>query len=150
MSARTKRMQRLAELTEKRERRSRRDLMEATQQHDAAEAALQSVFLQCRQIVEQPDAFSTRFGRGLIEAGWLAQEHHRAERDAAAVDVESRRSAWQQQRTRLDALGRLIDRLGEDETSQVDRAAEAELADLIAARLVAMQEARSNGIEVLA
>ena len=142
-------MQRLSDLTEKHERRSRRDLIEATTRHDAAEAALQSVFLQCRAIVEQPDAFSVKFGRGLIEAGWLAEEHRRSELDAAASHVEARRTAWQHQKTRLDALGRLIDRLAEDEAGAADRAAADELGDIIASRIVAFDDPRS-GIEVLA
>lgn len=127
-------MKRLADLAEKHERRSHQELVQASSEQEAAEAALRSVFLQCREIVEQPDAFSVRFGRGLIEAGWLAEEQRRVERDAAAIAVENRRTAWQEQRTRLDALGRLIDRLSEAETAAAEREAERELEDLINAR----------------
>lgn len=134
MTTRTKRMIRLAELAEKHERRSRQELVRASNEQEAAETALRSVFLQCREVVEQPDAFSVRFGRGLIEAGWLAEQQRRVERDAAIIAVESRRSAWQEQRTRLDALGRLVDRLAEDEEAVAGRVVERELDDLITAR----------------
>jgi flagellar biosynthesis chaperone FliJ len=140
MTTRTKRMKRLAELTEKHERRSRQELVRASNEQEAAETALRSVFLQCREVVEQPDAFSVRFGRGLIEAGWLAEQQRRVERDAAAIAVESRRSAWQAQRTRLDALGRLVDRLAEDEEAAAAREAELELEDLINARTATSAE----------
>lgn len=134
MTTRVKRMKRLAELAEKHERRSRQELVRASNEQEAAETALRSVFLQCREVVEQPDAFSVRFGRGLIEAGWLAEQQRRVERDAAVIAVESRRSAWQAQRTRLDALGRLVDRLAEDEAAAAEREAERDLDDLITAR----------------
>lgn len=136
MTTRTTRMKRLAGLAEKHERRSRQELVRASNEQEAAETALRSVFLQCREIVEQPNAFSVRFGRGLIEAGWLAEQQRRVERDAAAIAVERRRSAWQAQRTRLDALGRLVDRLAEDEAAAAERGVERELEDLINARNV--------------
>jgi flagellar biosynthesis chaperone FliJ len=127
-------MQRVADLAQKHERRSRRDLVVATGEHERAEAALRSVFLQCREVVEQHDGFSIRFGRSLIEAGWLSEQQRRTERDAAAIAVETKRSAWQQQRTRLDALGRLVDRLADADADAVEREVERELDDLINTR----------------
>jgi len=127
-------MQRLADLAEKHERRSRRDLVAATDERERAEVALRSVFLQCRDVVEQDDTFSIRFGRSLIEAGWLTEQQRRTERDAAAIAVETKRTAWQQQRTRLDALGRLVDRLAHADADAVEREIERELDDLINAR----------------
>ena len=138
MSARTKRMQRVADLAEKHERRSRRDLVAASDEHERAEAALRSVFLQCREVVEQHDAFSIRFGRSLIEAGWLSEQQRRTERDAAAIAVETKRSAWQQQRTRLDALGRLVDRLADADAEAAVREVERDLDDLINTRTTHM------------
>ena len=134
MSVRTKRMRRLAELAEKQERRTRTDLVAARDEHERAETALRSVFLQCREVVEQPDAFSIRFGRSLIEAGWLSEQQRRTERDAAVIAAETKRAAWQQQRTRLDALGRLVDRLADADADAAEREIERELDDLISAR----------------
>lgn len=142
MTSRTNRMRRLSDLAEKQERQSRRALADAAIEHDAAEAALRSVFLQCREVVEQPDAFSIRFGRGLIEAGWLAEEQRRTERDAAAIAVETQRSAWQNQKSRLDALGRLVDRLADVDSASADRASAHELDDVLTSRLHA---ARNSG-----
>ncbi len=127
-------MRRLADLTEKREISTRRAFVEATNEREAAEVALRTVFLQCREVVEQPDIFSVRFGRSLIEAGWLTEQQRRLDRDAAAISVEIKRSAWQHQRTRLDALGRLVDRLAEADADAQDREAEQSLEDVINAR----------------
>lgn len=142
MSTRTTRMTRLAGLAEKQERRSRQSLLKAANERDAAESALQAVFLQCREVVEQPNDFSVRFGRGLIEAGWLTEQERRLERDAAAIAVEHKRSTWQHERTRLDALGRLVDRLAADDLAMATRLAEDELDDLINART-------TQGVEAL-
>jgi hypothetical protein len=133
-------MRRLADLAEKHEISSRRAFVAATNDREAAEVALRSVFLQCREVVEQPDLFSVRFGRSMIEAGWLTEQQRRIDRDAAAIAVEVRRTAWQQQRTRLDALGRLVDRLAEDDAAAVDRETEQSLDDVINARTMRQTE----------
>ncbi len=133
-------MQRIADLAERQELSSRRALADATNEHEAADAALRSVFLQCRDVVEQADVFSVRFGRSLIEAGWLTEQQRRIDRDAAAISVEISRTAWQRQRTRLDALGRLVDRLADADAEAQDREAAQELDDLLNARTMRQAE----------
>ncbi len=133
-------MQRIADLAERQELSSRRALADATNEHEAADAALRSVFLQCRDVVEQADVFSVRFGRSLIEAGWLTEQQRGIDRDAAAISVEISRTAWQRQRTRLDALGRLVDRLADADAEAQDREAAQELDDLLNARTMRQAE----------
>lgn len=134
MSDRTQRIKRLAEIADKQERRARTELGAAFNERDEAAKALQSVFLQCREVVERPDEFSVRFGRGLIEAGWLAEQQRRSALEAAVEAVETKRSDWQRERTRVDALGRLMDRLAELDAADAARRTENELDDLVSAR----------------
>ena len=136
MNDRTRRMHRLADLAEKHERRSRRALGEAVAERDSAAHALQSVFLQCRDVAQRPDEFSVRFGRGLIEAGWLAEQDRRSALEAAVGVAETRQVEWHKERTRVDALGRLLERLAEVDAEDAARQAEKELSDLVSSRIV--------------
>jgi len=136
MNERTRRIHRLAGVVEQQEQRSRRALGVAIQERDDAAHALQSAFLQCRDVVQRPDEFSVRFGRGLIEAGWLAERERRAALVAAVDAADRRLDEWHHQRTRVDALERLKERLQQAETEEVERHAEGELGDLISARTV--------------
>ena len=135
MNDRTRRMHRLAELAEKQERRSRRALGAAVAERDGAAHALQSVFLQCRDVAQRPDDFSVRFGRGLIEAGWLAEQDRRSALEAAVDAAETRKVEWSAERTRVDALGRLLERLAEADAEDAARQAEKELSDLVSSRM---------------
>ena len=134
MNDRLRRMQRLADIAEKQERRSRRQLSEAVAERDAAAVALQSVFLQCREVAERPEEFSVRFGRGLIEAGWLAEQERRSALESAIDAAEQKQAEWHNERTRVDALGRLLDRLAEAEAEDEARRSESELSDIVSAR----------------
>ncbi len=107
-----------------------------TEREEAAHA-LQSVFLQCRDVIERPEEFSVRFGRGLIEAGWLAEQDRRSALEAAIEAANDRQDEWHEERTRVDALERLLDRLNDAEAEDAARAAESELSDLVSSRLVA-------------
>ena len=132
-------MQRIADLAGRQERRSRQALGRAVNDHEQAAHALQSVFLQCRDVVSRPDEFGVRFGRGLIESGWLAEQERRSALEAAIEAVDARQAEWNHERTRVDALGRLLDRLAEAEAEDEARRAESELGDLVSARRVAGQ-----------
>lgn len=136
MNERTRRIRRLTDLAEKQERRSRQVLNDAVNQRNDAALALQSVFIQCREVMQRPDEFSVRFGRGLIEAGWLAERQRRGALEAAVEAADARMDQWHEQRTRVDALARLLDRLGEVEAEDAARRSENELSDLISARMV--------------
>lgn len=127
-------MQRLADIAETRERRSRRQLGDAIAERDTAAVALQSVFLQCREVAQRPDEFSVRFGRGLIEAGWLAEQERRSALESAIDVAEQKQAEWHNERTRVDALCRLLDRLAEAEAEDEARRSENELSDLVSAR----------------
>lgn len=129
-------MRRLADLAEKQERRSRRALGQALTERDEAAQALQSVFVQCRDVVERPEEFSVRFGRGLIEAGWLAEQERRGALEAAIENANNVQVEWQNERTRVDALGRLLDRLTQADAEDAARKIESELADLVSSRTV--------------
>lgn len=137
MNDRIRRMRRIADLAEKQERRSRRALGQAMTEREEAAHALQSVFLQCRDVIERPEEFSVRFGRGLIEAGWLAEQDRRSALEAAIEAANDRQDEWHEERTRVDALERLLDRLNDAEAEDAARAAESELSDLVSSRLVA-------------
>lgn len=127
-------MKRLADLAEKQERRSRRVLGAAISERDAAARALQSVFLQCRDVAQRPEDFSVQFGRGLIEAGWLAEQDRRSALESAIDAAEARQVEWHHERTRVDALGRLLDRLAQADAEDAARQAESQLSDLVSAR----------------
>jgi len=130
-------MRRLADLAEKHERRSRRALGKALTEREEAAFALQSVFLQCRDVVERPDEFSVRFGRGLIEAGWLAEQDRRSSLEAAIEAANDRQTEWHAERTRVDALDRLLDRLTDAEAQGEVRKVESDLNDLVSSRIAA-------------
>lgn len=134
MRERIRRMQRLAELVEQQEQRSRIALSAARRDRDEAAHALQSVFLQCREVAHRPEDFSAQFGRSLIEAGWLAERARRAALEAALDAADRRLEEWHEQRARVDALDRLIDRLEEAKAEDDERRTEGELGDLISAR----------------
>ncbi len=136
MNERIRRMQRLAELAERHERLARRSLGQAITDRDSAAVALQSVFIQCREVAERPDEFGVRFGRGLIESGWLAEQERRSALESAIENTEDRRHEWSEQRTRVDALDRMLDRLHEAHVKDVARREESELNDLVSSRLV--------------
>lgn len=127
-------MHRLANLAEKQERRSRRALGVAVAERDQAAHALQSVFLQCRDVAQRPNDFSVRFGRGLIEAGWLAEQERRSALEKAIDTADTRQAEWHHERTRVDALGRLLDRLAEADVEDAARMAESDLSDLVSSR----------------
>lgn len=137
MNDRTRRMRRLADLAEKQERRSRRALGQALTEREQAAHALQSVFLQCRDVVERSDEFSVRFGRGLIEAGWLAEQDRRSALESAIEAANDRQDEWHEERTRVDALDRLLGRLTDAEAEDAVRKVESELGDLVTSRIVA-------------
>lgn len=137
MSERSRRMRRLADLAEKQERRSRRAFGQALDERDQAAHALQSVFLQCREVASRPEDFSVKFGRGLIEAGWLAEQERRSALEAAIDAADARQMEWHHERTRVDALGRLLDRLAEVEAEDEARRAENELSELVSSRIAA-------------
>lgn len=146
MNERHRRMHRLAEVVERQEQRSRRALDAANRERDDAAHALQSVFLQCRDVAQRPDEFSARFGRGLIEAGWLAERERRAALEAAVDAADRRLGEWHQHRTRVDALERLIERLRQAEREDEARRSERELGDLVSSRSVALAD--SSGTEI--
>lgn len=136
MSARTQRIRRLAELAEKHERRSRGALGAAFNERDKAAYALQSVFIQCRDVAERPEEFSVRFGRSLIESGWLAEQHRRSALEAAIDAADDRQAEWREERTRVDALNRLLERLTDADAEDAARMAESELSDLVSSRSI--------------
>lgn len=137
MSDRIRRMRRLSDLAEKQERRSRRALGVALDEREQAAHALQSVFIQCREVAERPEDFSVQFGRTLIESGWLAEQGRRSALEAAIEAADERQAEWHEGRTRVDALARLLDRLSEAEAEDAARVAERELGDLVSSRIVA-------------
>ena len=130
-------MRRIADLAEKQERRSRRALGQALSDREEAAHALQSVFLQCRDVIERPEEFSVQFGRGLIEAGWLAEQDRRSALEAAIEAANERQAEWHEERTRVDALDRLLDRLHEADVETETRRLENELGDLVSSRMYA-------------
>ena len=129
-------MQRVAKLVDTKEGEARRDLAAANRTAAAADDALEAVFEQCRQIATNDNELSLRFGRALIESGWLAVAERQAVCDQATAVATDKRIAWQGQRTRLDALGRLIERLQQLDTVETARQFDKDLDDLINARTV--------------
>lgn len=136
MSDRTRRIRRLADLAEKHERRSRGALGAAFTERDMAANALQSVFIQCRDVVERPEEFSVRFGRSLIESGWLAEQQRRTALEVAIDAADDRQAEWHEERTRVDALNRLLDRLTDADAQDAARMAESELSELVSSRSI--------------
>ncbi len=131
---RLKRMQRVAHIAEKSEQIARRDVALAGHELEEARASLASVWIQCEEIANSTEAMPLALGRALLETGWLLAEERESLVDQALDRLEARRATWDQQRTRLDALGRLVTRLGEAEIEDRAKRERHELDDLVSSR----------------
>ncbi len=131
---RAERMQRIADLLDKQEQQARQELAAANRELDEAERSLREVFEQCRAVAADGQELSVAFGRVLIESGWLTAIDRSDRRDRAEAEAEGARASWQARRTRLDALTRLVARLGELEEQEAAKRLERELTDIVMAR----------------
>jgi flagellar biosynthesis chaperone FliJ len=136
---RLNRIRRITNMTEKNERAARTEVARANRELDDARASLESVWNQCRAAADNDSELPLKFGRALVETGWILADERTSSVNDATERLEQRTSAWAEQRTRLDALGRLVDRLEEADRSDQARRDQNDLDDIVATRYIAKQ-----------
>lgn len=134
MMTRTNRTKRLADVATKAERQAHQRLAAASNELRDAEESLEEIFIGCRRVAESSDELSVRFGRALIESGWLAAQEQQARCVSASAEVAERSEEWSERRSRVDALGRLLDRLRAADAEEKARLEVEALEDVIASR----------------
>ncbi len=152
---RSKRITKIAALAESREGMARLELAVASRETATAEMALLSVFDQCRRAAadstssnppaDNTDQLSVRFGRALIESGWLAASACEEYLQMASRLEERKQDVWNERRTTVDALERLVDRFKLVDDIASARLNDNELDDLINSRSSLVGSGVSHG-----
>ena len=132
---RMKRMKRVADVAKTAERLAHQRVAASSNELHDAEQSLEEIFVGCRQVADSSDDLSIRFGRTLIESGWLAAQEQEARCFNAAAELAERSEEWRGRRSRVDALGRLLDRLQAADSKEQERLRISELEDVIASRV---------------
>lgn len=130
---RTARVKRLTELMELKKRQAKHELSMAQRALADATASADSVRSQCRKLVHDEN-IPVVFGQMLAHAGTRSLAIRMAEQVAMAASADESRRLWAIEHRRVDALGRLSDRLASMAEIDRSRRVESELDDTANAR----------------
>jgi len=153
--SRTKRMQRISSLLQIQENEARVALAKAEIEYAAADAAVTSVFEQCRNTAAQAEdgadadagILPLKAARLIVQSGWMEATHRATIRHDAAENAERSRADWQHAHRRHEATTRLVARWEERGRVEADRKTDAQLDDLINARQVTNERSRPDNFE---
>jgi hypothetical protein len=133
---RQKRVRRIADATERSERAARAGVAVAARDLTTAQVSLEEIWDQCRSVAVSDTDLPLKFGRALVETGWLVAEERAAAVRGAEARLAERTTTWSTQKTRLDALERLIGRLDDVDRSERARRDRNALDDLVTSRTI--------------